>query len=366
MELVKQTSSGLDYQHQSLEEENWFNNNNFQKIQKGIYTAIVDCQLIINEFYFRDAKLRKLRDGMSGFRSNRISPLERGWSGNKMPGRSIGAPDTIGEDKFEGFDSKVLELKTVFNMKGNMGRKRRLSVIVVTGNGKGLAGFALGKAVDSKAALRKAKNRAGQKLMYVELCDGHTVFHDFFCQFGKTKIFVEKKPEGYGLVCHKAIKTICEVIGIKNLYAKIEGAPCLQHIMKAFFLGLLKQKHHNQIAESKGLHLVEFRKEFGEFPKVVASPNKCRLDEDIKHDETMDYTQFVNDGKLVLKKKKFDPFFTKHRSWEIYLKKLEKRRNHFNVRKDMLVNYGEIKSFLTDKYPEAKPYKKVKEVEEEN
>lgn len=48
--------------------------------------------------------------------------------------------------------------------------------------------------------------------MYVELCDGHTVFHDFFCQFGKTKIFVQKKPEEYGLICHRAIKTICEVI----------------------------------------------------------------------------------------------------------------------------------------------------------
>ena len=91
---------------------------------------------------------------MSGFRSNRISPLERGWSGYKMPGRSIGPPDTIGEDAFEGFDSKVLELKTVFNMKGNMGRKRRISTLVVTGNMQGLAGFALTKAVDTRAALR--------------------------------------------------------------------------------------------------------------------------------------------------------------------------------------------------------------------
>lgn len=91
---------------------------------------------------------------MSGFRSNKINSLERGWSGHKMPGRSIGAPDPIGEDAFDGFDSKVLELKTVFNMKGNMGRKRRLSTLVVTGNMQGLAGFALGKAVDTKAAIR--------------------------------------------------------------------------------------------------------------------------------------------------------------------------------------------------------------------
>jgi len=34
---------------------------------------------------------------------------------------------------------------------------------------------------------------------------------------------------------------MCEVIGIKNLYAKIEGAKNINHIMKAFFLGLIKQ-----------------------------------------------------------------------------------------------------------------------------
>jgi small subunit ribosomal protein S5 len=68
-----------------------------------------------------------------------------------------------------------------------------------------------------------------------------SVYHDFFCQFGKTKIFVTKKPEGFGLVCHRAIKTTCEVIGIKDLYAKIEGPTNLQHIIKAFFIGLLQQ-----------------------------------------------------------------------------------------------------------------------------
>lgn len=65
-------------------------------------------------------------------------------------------------------------MKTVFCMKGNFGRKRRMSVLVVTGNERGLAGFALGKAVDTRAALRKARNRAGQKLMHIELYNKHT------------------------------------------------------------------------------------------------------------------------------------------------------------------------------------------------
>lgn len=45
----------------------------------------------------REARLIKIRDAMGTFRSLRLSPTERGWSGNKMPGRSIGPPDPINE-----------------------------------------------------------------------------------------------------------------------------------------------------------------------------------------------------------------------------------------------------------------------------
>lgn len=59
-------------------------------------------------------------------------------------------------------------------MKANFGRKRRLSAMVVTGNKEGLAGFALGGSQDGKSALKKAKNRAGQKLMYIKRHRDHT------------------------------------------------------------------------------------------------------------------------------------------------------------------------------------------------
>lgn len=67
------------------------------------------------------------------------------------------------------------------------------------------------------------------------------VYHDFFSQFGDTKVFASQRPEGYGLKCHRAIRTICEVVGIKDLYCKVEGSTNVQHVVKAFFLGLLKQ-----------------------------------------------------------------------------------------------------------------------------
>lgn len=300
----------------------------------------------------RQARLIKLRDSMGTFKTLRLSPTERGWSGNKMPGRSIGPPDSINEYSFDGFDTKVLEFKTVFCMKANAGRYRRISVVVVTGNKNGLAGFALGKAADARAALRRAKNRAGQKLMYIERYDNHTVYHDFFTQFCNTRIFVEKRPEGYGLKCHRAIRTICESIGIKDLYAKVEGSNNLQNLVKAFFLGLLKQKTHQQLADETNYHVVEFRKENDYLPVVVASP-KGLVKEDPKG--APDFQQYVMDNKVRLRKKKFPPFYTKKTHWYIKEKKMETIRNMDKAKLNLLVEYGEIRSFLTDKYPECRP-----------
>ncbi|KAI4467878.1 ribosomal s subunit [Holotrichia oblita] len=315
----------------------------------------------------REKKLVQLRDTMGTFKFAKLSPLDRGWTGAKMPGRSIGPPDPIGEDKFDGFDTRVLELKTVFNMKGNFGRKRRLSVFVVTGNSNGLAGFATGKGLESKIALRKAKNRAGQKLMHIKIFRDHTVYHDFFTQFGSTKIYVSQRPPGHGLVCHRAIKTICNVVGIKDLYAKVEGSTNLQHVVKAFFLGLLKQKTHQEIAEEKKLHLVELTKETSNFPNVLASPTKCRETKDVSNDEILNFTQYALGGRVVYRKRREAPFFTKLKSWEMYLKKQEKLRGQKQVRINMLAEYGELRSFLTEKYPECRPAKKPpKEQQEES
>lgn len=49
-------------------------------------------------------------------------------------------------------------------------------------------------------------------------------------------------PEGYGLKCHRVIKTMCEIIGIKDLYVKTEGRTAnIQNVTKAFFRGLMEQ-----------------------------------------------------------------------------------------------------------------------------
>lgn len=45
----------------------------------------------------REQRLIQLRDKMGTHKFAKLSPIERGWSGAKLPGRSIGPPDPVGE-----------------------------------------------------------------------------------------------------------------------------------------------------------------------------------------------------------------------------------------------------------------------------
>lgn len=315
-------------------------------------TSIVDYL----SWYFRAKKLQLIRDqyNRGGRRRYKLSNEERGYSGHKLAGRSVGAPDPLMGYVFEGFDTRAVEFKIVNVMRGNLGRYRRHSCFVVTGNGNGVAGFALGKSQDPKAAIRKAKNRAAQKLMTIPICEGRTVYHDFFCQFGDTKIYVYKKPIGHGIKTQRVIKTICQMLGIKDLAAKCEGSTNPQHIVKAFFLGLLQQKTYEQMAEDKKLYLVEFSKDTNFFPKVVGVPSQCRKKNEIIKNEILDFKQYCMNGKVVLRKPYQVTFYKKLPTYNIFLKRAEKRRSHDPIKHDLRTRYGELRSFLTDKYPEAR------------
>ncbi|CAH2253091.1 28S ribosomal S5, mitochondrial [Pelobates cultripes] len=218
------------------------------------------------------ADLIKQRDEWDKKRNTRIK-RERGWTGNSWGGISIGSPDPgPNGETYEDFDCRVIEVKNVFNMTAKEGRKKTVSALVAIGNGNGVAGFAIGKAADRMIALRKAKNRAAHYLHYIERYNDHTIYHDITSTFKRTSIRMKKQNFGYGLHCHRAIITICKLIGIQDMYAKVSGSVNLLNLTRALFLGLSKQETHQDLADKKGLHVVEFRDECGPLPHIVASP----------------------------------------------------------------------------------------------
>ncbi|XP_026888618.2 28S ribosomal protein S5, mitochondrial [Electrophorus electricus] len=218
------------------------------------------------------AELERQREEWDRKRKIKVK-RERGWTGNSWGGISLGTPDPgPNGETYEDFDSRVIEVKSVFNMTAKEGRKRSVSCLVAVGNGNGAAGFALGKAADRITALRKAKNRAIHYLYYIERYNNHTIYHDIDSTFKRTTLRMKKQNKGYGLHCHRAVITICKLIGIEDMYAKVEGSVNLLNITRALFHGLAKQETHQALADKKQLNVVEFREEQGVLPIVVAKP----------------------------------------------------------------------------------------------
>jgi hypothetical protein len=101
--------------------------------------------------------------------------------------------------------------------------------------------------------------------------------HDFFTAFGKTRVFVQKKPEGYGLVCHRVIREICKAVGIKDIYAKVEGSTKnVQHVAKAFMVGLLQQVIAHELCLEYFPLLYRFSECFHLFTQFVVFRNPLK------------------------------------------------------------------------------------------
>ena len=278
----------------------------------------------------RDEEIQKVRARQNKFRVLKIPALQRGWAGKRFPGMSIGPPDPVDDYTFENFDTRVLELKIVANMTATLGRKQRFSAFVVTGNKNGLAGYALAKSATGKDALRKAKNKAAKRLHFIERHKNHTILHNLFCHYFKTKIMVKKVQPGHGLKCHRVIKTICEVIGINDLHAKVDSrSKNTQALTKAFFGGLLSQETHQELADRQKLHVVEYRNEVDNIPLLVASPSDNKVLEQIPENLDLDFEHLYYGGKreyIKEKKRKKNKFY----QWAYWRK--YKYRNQLSAR----------------------------------
>jgi small subunit ribosomal protein S5 len=297
-------------------------------------------------------KLQAVRNEMNTYKKFRELPIERGFSGRRAHGRHAGQPDDHNETSFDGFDSIVLMLRPIQNMTGIMGRTKSIQALVVTGNKNGLAGFATASGKDGRAVVRHARNRAAQSLVYIPRFEDHTVMHDFFSRYYHTTVFVERKPRGHGIEAHRVIKAICEMFGITDLYAKVEGVTKNQiNMTKAFFLGLMNQKRYQDIANEKQLHLVDVREENYFYPQILASPEgPVKTDAEIvQRGENLDFTYYIYDGRVKLVEPKRKPFYEDGPTWYKHLDRLDYEKNRERTKLLLAAKYGSAK--VLDVFP---------------
>lgn len=126
----------------------------------------------------------------------------------------------VGRDRQKDeFQTKLLDLARVTRVTGG-GKRMSFRAVVVAGDKKGKVGIGIDKGKDVSQAIDKATRRAKKDLVGVIIVEG-TIPHEVEAKSGPAVILLKPQKKGRGLVAGGAVRTICDLAGIKNISSKI-------------------------------------------------------------------------------------------------------------------------------------------------
>ncbi|OAT88837.1 30S ribosomal protein S5 [Candidatus Arthromitus sp. SFB-turkey] len=128
------------------------------------------------------------------------------------------------------------------------GRNFRFSALVVVGDGKGHVGVGTGKSAEVPDAIRKGIEEAKKNLIYVPIIKD-TIPHEVVGIFGKSKVLVMPARKGTGIIAGGPVRSVLELVGIKNVTAKSLGSNNPKNVVEATIEALLSLRTLEKIAE---------------------------------------------------------------------------------------------------------------------
>lgn len=138
------------------------------------------------------------------------------------------------------FIEKIISINRVTKVtKG--GKKMSFSALVVVGDRKGRAGFALGKANEVADAIRKGLNTAKRALIRIPVA-GNTIPHEVLGKYGGAKVLLKPASEGTGIIASGPIRALCEACGIKDILTKSLESNNPLNVIKATLVGFADLK----------------------------------------------------------------------------------------------------------------------------
>ena len=125
------------------------------------------------------------------------------------------------------------------------------TAVTVVGDGNGRVGIGIGKAREVPIAIHKSLENARKNLQWIEL-KGNTLYHAVTAYYDATRVFMKPAAEGTGIIAGGAMRAVFEVLGVKNVLAKIGGSTNPINVVRATFKGLASIVSPAHIAAKRG------------------------------------------------------------------------------------------------------------------
>ncbi len=155
----------------------------------------------------------------------------------------------------ESLTEKVVTINRVAKVvKG--GRNFSFNAVVVVGDGKGRAGFGMGKANEVVDAISKATQQAKRSMKRYPLV-GTTLPHATYGKFGAGRIFLRPASPGTGVIAGGSVRLIMECLGVRDVLSKVMGTNNPHNVVKAVFVALEGMNDVRLVAERRGISIRE-------------------------------------------------------------------------------------------------------------
>ncbi|KAH3674830.1 hypothetical protein WICMUC_003033 [Wickerhamomyces mucosus] len=162
----------------------------------------------------------------------------------------------------ERLNAKPLVMKRVSNQTAK-GKIPTNYALVVVGDKNGMVGIGEGKdRVEMSRAVSKAHWNAVKNLRFIPRHEDRTIVGTIDHRFHGSKIFLRSAPPGFGLRVNHYIFEICQLIGIKDLSAKIYKSRNPMNVCKGFIESLSNQQSLEELSLNRGKKIVDIRKTY--------------------------------------------------------------------------------------------------------